>query len=101
VVTDDHCDYLDEAGRCTIYAERHRNRECLTIEQMINMGTVPKFCLHVKDNRAYQERTDTRLYAFEIVDDQARNMYQAEIDLLKQALAAERKAAQEGKEHEH
>ena len=69
VVTDAPCVFLNEkTGRCTIYAERHRNPECLTIEQMIEQGTLPKWCPYVKDDAAYQARIDTRLYHFVIVE---------------------------------
>ncbi len=69
VITDHPCPYLSPAGRCLIYAERQHNPDCLSIEEMIKFGTIPKWCLHVRDDAAYQARTDTRLYDFKIVED--------------------------------
>ncbi len=67
IKTDEACHFLNEkTGRCTIYSERHRNPDCLTIEKMIELGTVPKWCPYVKDDPEYQARTDTRLYKFQI-----------------------------------
>jgi len=68
LVTDHACPFLSEKGRCTIYMERHRNADCLTIEEMIAEGTVPKWCPYVKDDAAYQARTGTRLYDFKIME---------------------------------
>jgi uncharacterized cysteine cluster protein YcgN (CxxCxxCC family) len=70
VKTDHPCPYLDtEAGECTIYNQRRRNPECLGLDEMIKEGTVPKWCPYVKDDPAYQARTDTRLYEFKIIEE--------------------------------
>jgi uncharacterized cysteine cluster protein YcgN (CxxCxxCC family) len=67
VATDEPCPFLNiTMNRCVIYNERHRFPECLTIEQMIEMGTVPKWCPYVVDDVAYQARDDTRLYEFTV-----------------------------------
>lgn len=54
------CKYLNtKTGRCKIYKKRHEmNPNCLTIKEMILIGTVPKECLYVKDNQDYQKRKD-------------------------------------------
>lgn len=54
------CKYLNtKTGRCKVYKKRHElNPNCLTIKEMILIGTVPKECLHVKDNQDYQKRKD-------------------------------------------
>jgi len=57
------CKYLNtKPGRCKVYKKRHEmNPNCLTIKEMILIGTVPKECLYVKDNQDYQRRKDTLL----------------------------------------
>ena len=63
------CDFLNvDTGQCAIYQQRHLRHECMTIEEMIKQGTVPKWCRYVVDDVAYQARTDTRLYSFIIVE---------------------------------
>lgn len=64
VETDHYCQYLDVAtGKCTVYDRKHQvKKDCLTIEAMINEGTLPKNCPYVVNNVAYQARTDTRHY---------------------------------------
>lgn len=54
------CKYLNtKTGRCKIYKKRYElNPNCLTIKEMIIMGTVPKECLYIKDNQKYQKRKD-------------------------------------------
>ena len=55
------CKYMNtKTGRCKVYKKRHElNPNCLTIKEMILIGTVPKECLYVKDNQEYQKRKDT------------------------------------------
>lgn len=44
------CIFLDRStGSCSIYENRHKyNPLCLTIEQVIKQGTLPKECLYLK-----------------------------------------------------
>jgi len=57
------CKYLNaKTGRCKDFKKRHEmNPNCLTIKEMILMGTVPKNCLYVKNNQNYQKRKDISL----------------------------------------
>lgn len=57
------CKYLNtKTGRCKVYKKRlEMNPNCLTIKEMILMGTVLKECLYVKENQDYQRRNDTVL----------------------------------------
>lgn len=69
IMTDHHCPLLDtETGLCMDYKNRRkvRGKECLTVEEMIEQGTVPRWCVYVKDDKEYQERVNTRLYKFDI-----------------------------------
>lgn len=69
IITDDACVFLDnKTHKCVIYKQRHRNPHCLTIEKMIEEGTVPKWCPYVVNNSEYQARTDIRLYKYKIVE---------------------------------
>ena len=54
------CKYLNtKTGRCKVYKKRHEmNPNCLTIKEMILMGTISKECLYVKDDQEYQKRKD-------------------------------------------
>jgi len=71
IVGDDHCEFLDEqTGKCTVYQTRfEKNHDCLTIEEMKKLGTLPRKCPYVQFDSAYQARTDLRLYfnEFEII----------------------------------
>jgi uncharacterized cysteine cluster protein YcgN (CxxCxxCC family) len=70
ICIDNACAFLDDKTRkCVIYKQRYKNPHCLTIEQMIKGGTVPKWCLYVKDNPEYQARIDTRIYKYKIVEE--------------------------------
>ena len=67
IALDECCEFLDlKTHKCSIYKQRHRNPNCLTIEQMIEKGTCPKWCPYVKDNAEYQARTDYRRYNIHI-----------------------------------
>lgn len=57
------CKYLNtKTGRCKVYKKRHEiNPNCLTIKEMILLGTISKDCLYVKNNPQYQKRKDTVL----------------------------------------
>lgn len=63
ILTNHPCKYLDtKTGRCKVYNKRRSHfKNCLSVEEMIICGTVPKECLYVKDNEEYQNRDDTRL----------------------------------------
>jgi len=67
IKVDMHCNHLKN-GKCTIYKLRYLVPDCLSVEQSIAKGTLPKWCPYVKDDPAYQARTDTRLYNFAIVE---------------------------------
>ena len=68
VKTDEKCIFLMDNGLCSVFDDRfNANPDCLKIEEMIEQGTVPPWCLHVKDDPEYQARDDLRLYEFEIV----------------------------------
>lgn len=58
------CKFLDpKTGKCLDYENRHEiNINCLTIEKMIITGNIPRQCLYVVDNPAYQNRKDIRIY---------------------------------------
>lgn len=61
ILTNHPCKFLEKA-RCTIYEKRHDiNKNCLTREEMIICGTIPKQCLYVKENESYQNRNDVRI----------------------------------------
>ncbi len=71
ITLDEHCEFWDsKTGKCSIYKQRHRCPWCLTIEQMIEKGTCPKWCPYVKDSAEYQARTDTRIYKFKIIEEE-------------------------------
>ncbi|KKM95881.1 hypothetical protein LCGC14_1183790 [marine sediment metagenome] len=57
------CKYLNtKPGRCNVYKKRYEmNPNCLTIKEMILIGTIHKECLYVKNNQEYQRRKDTVL----------------------------------------
>ena len=57
------CKYLNtKTGRCKVYKKRYEmNPNCLTIKEMILIGTIHKECLYVKNNQEYQRRKDTLL----------------------------------------
>jgi len=70
IATDIYCEFFDhDTHKCRIYKQRKYCPWCLTIEQMIEKGTCPKWCPYVKDNPEYQARTDTRVYKFKIVEE--------------------------------
>ena len=56
------CRYLDgDRKLCTIYEERFTiNPICLTIEEAITKGQLPKECLYVFNNKKYQKRIDIK-----------------------------------------
>jgi len=69
IAVDEACAFLDgKTCKCVIYKERHWNPRCLTIEQMIKEGTVPKWCPYVVDNAEYQARADVRIYYYDIIE---------------------------------
>jgi uncharacterized protein len=50
-----HCQHLDpETNLCTIYQDRFKLYNCLTIEQAIINKALPKDCPYVKDIKNYQ-----------------------------------------------
>jgi Zn ribbon nucleic-acid-binding protein len=59
-MTKEHCIYLNEkTGRCTVYKNRfEKNPNCLTLQQMYRMGSMPRECPYVKDDPVYQTRDD-------------------------------------------
>lgn len=62
ILTNHPCNFLDlETNNCTIYEERRKHHpNCLSIEEMILLGTVPKECPYVRDDEGYQSRDDAR-----------------------------------------
>jgi len=71
IVVDEHCKFLnEETGWCTVYKERfQKNHNCLTIEKMKELGTLPRKCPYIQFDSEYQKREDLRLYfdEFEII----------------------------------
>lgn len=61
VETDEKCVFLNDKGLCSIYRERKRNPACLSVEEMINQGTLFPQCAYVKGNVDYRNRTDRRI----------------------------------------
>lgn len=55
------CSFLKENGLCSIYKERKRNPDCLSIEEMIEQGTLLPDCLYIKDDEEYLKRSDRRI----------------------------------------
>ena len=73
------CKYLNtKTGRCKVYKKRHEmNPNCLTIKEMILLGTIPKGCLYVKDDQEYQKRKDTVILKLpENVSDYVKDQYE-------------------------
>lgn len=64
IVCDQHCQFLDvKTGMCSVYKDRfEQNEECLTLEEMKSLGSLPKQCPYVQFDLEYQRRTDLRLY---------------------------------------
>lgn len=61
VETDEKCEFLKDNGLCAIYSERKRNPYCLSIEQMIEKGTLLSDCLYIKNDDSYHKRKDRRI----------------------------------------
>ena len=62
ILTNHSCKFLHlESKMCTIYKKRHEiNPNCLSIEESIIMGLLPKECKYVENDLEYQKRKDTR-----------------------------------------
>jgi uncharacterized cysteine cluster protein YcgN (CxxCxxCC family) len=72
IAVDECCPFLDhKTHKCSIYKQRHKNPDCLTIEKMIELGTCPKWCPYVKTNAEYQNRADTRIYKYKIIEEES------------------------------
>ncbi len=63
ILTRHPCKFLDLNSRtCKVYSKRHEmNLNCLTIEEMIIDGAIPKECLYVANNIEYKKRKDIRI----------------------------------------
>jgi len=56
------CIFLNlHTNLCSIYEDRFKiNPLCLSIEQAIEQGALPKECLYIINNKKYQKRLDVK-----------------------------------------
>jgi uncharacterized cysteine cluster protein YcgN (CxxCxxCC family) len=68
VIMNDACQYLNvNTGLCNIFDNRFSiNKNCLSIDKMLELQTVPVDCLYVTDKKKYKKERDRRHYKFSI-----------------------------------